>query len=313
MSAMRKEFFNGSSISPQESRSIYKESHDNLEKKQFDYPEFNKIKDKIQWDVFWDIVSEVAAKSGIKYSDLNRLGLNDIVGVKDFTEADGTKKVDNDVASYMSAVNKIRVEFEKLKEVSVDLESDEEVTVVFVLFHELLHSLSAIQLNVENITSGPFQVSKQDSHVGYHYNQSVIGAEKNKIIYKKQESKFNLLNEAVTENMAMDILVEYAQRTGDFSQAKIASFFSALKEKGHPYQDLVANLKKICEIVGAKNGVDSKTVWEAFVRGIFYKATIDNSEVKKMFAETFSPKFLDELASANDIKDFVAIVQKYSI
>ena len=83
MSELRKMYINQQEASIAQKSSMARGEFEEMQKYFYDYPELNKFKKDIQWDVFWSIVDEFARKSGIKPKNLNRLNPSTIVGIKD--------------------------------------------------------------------------------------------------------------------------------------------------------------------------------------------------------------------------------------
>lgn len=312
MPELRRMVFNDQEPKPDERMSMVGADLDKIKDFFYDYPELNKLKKEIQWDVFWKIVEETTAKSGINPADLNKLNQNTIVGIKDLvlpkTEGFGV------MGMYLPMLNGVAIDFDKIKRMATECSVNEKMIAINTIFHEYVHSLSKINISNKVITDGFNEVWDVSSQVGYGSAHTAAAFAGDKMVYKKETTKFTAVNEAVTEGMAFEIFKEYVQRTGDFFHQDMAYYTKNYYDSNkRTYNILIQNLKKICEMAGANAGVDSDVVWKGFVRGIFYGKTLENSDIKKWFAEAFSPTFLDELGSANDEATFSELMNKYHV
>lgn len=312
MSELRRMSINNQEANPNDKADIANTDLNQLKEFICDYPELNKLKKEIQWDVFWKIIDEIAAKSGINPKGLNKLNPNTIVGIKDLTHS----KLNHGelLGMYMPGLNAIAIDFDKIKLMAADQNVKEKILAITTIFHEYIHSISLVDVNIRQIEAGASEVTNTSIQTGYQSSQSTIARERNKTVYENENNKFSAVNEAITEGLAFDVFKEYAQRTGDFSHKDIADFNKNFYEsKKINYHILIQNLKKVCEIVGEKAGVGSSVVWNAFVRGVFHHGTLENSDAKKWFANAISPTFLSELGDCNDEIAFSKLMNKYNI
>jgi len=312
MPELRRMYINEQEASQSDKVDIASGDLDRLKDFFCDYPELNKLKKEIQWDVFWKIIDEIAVKSGINPTDLNKLNPNTIVGIKDL--ADSKLKQGELLGAYMMGLNAIIIDYDKIKLMAANQNVNEKLLAIITIFHEYIHSIALVIMSTKQMGAGSAEVTNTSTQTGYQSSQSIIARERNKTVFEKNDDKFSAVNEAITEGMAFDIFKEYAQRTGDFSHKDIADYNKNFHEPHKiNYNNLIQNLKKVCKIVGEKAGVQSNVVWNAFVRGVFYDKTLENSETKKWFASAFSPTFLDELGAANDGVEFFKLMNKYHV
>ena len=283
-----------------------------------DSPELNKLKKEIQWDVFWDIVDEIAFKSGIDPKSeknpkrINKLNPNAIQGIKDWTPPGFGPGY---VGFYMPTLNGIVFDYDKAKKNVSNFDVNSKLLIAQLLFHELLHAAAATNIHREVISSGPAVISRQEVHGAYSSHSSIKGLEKGKLKFENEDNRFSFLNEAITDRLAFDVAIEYSKRTGAFTNKEIEDFNKQfVNNDKRPYSVLVKYLKKMCDVVADKAGIGSGTaVWDAFVRGVFYVGNLNDPEVKKWFAGAFSPAFLDELGKAEKFEDFYQVMKKYNI
>lgn len=105
---------------------------------------------------------------------------------------------------------------------------------------------------------------------------------------------FNTLNEGVVEKLARLVTKEYLQDT-DWNKPYILRKLDSKGEENIYFEEV-----ELVDIMVAKiaksTGLSEKTVFESFVRGLVEGETFISKEVEELFAETFGPTFLEELA-----------------
>lgn len=277
-----------------------------------DYPELNKLKNSIEWDVFWKIVNEIAVKAGIDPKQLNVLNKNSIIGIDGFprTQEDNI----DTLGVYAPHLNAILINYDLIKKTAKDEKVSEDLTAIHSIFHELVHSFSNFQFTHKELTVGHDTVGAVSTNMGYYSSDVAVGIRRDQVVYSNGTKKFQLVNEAVTENLSNDIFSEYLQRTGSYSKNEIDTYQKTLNESEfYIYNELVRGLKKMCDMVGKKTGVQGNIVWQGFIRGIFYNKTLEDKTIKKWFADAFSPTFLDTLSELKEIEDFSTLMKAYGI
>ncbi|OGH89016.1 MAG: hypothetical protein A2537_01245 [Candidatus Magasanikbacteria bacterium RIFOXYD2_FULL_36_9] len=312
MPELRRIYFNQEPISQKYQTDMTKADMSNIQEYLCDYPELNKLKKDIQWDVVWKIIDEIAKKSGIDPKDLNKLYPNSIVGLKDFQ----LDKIDDDplLGVYLPKLNAIGIDFDKIKDNAKDTKVNEKLIAIMTIFHELVHSVAIVTLDSKEFQYGNANIVNQSVQTGYHSTEKVVDFEKGKTVFKKYTDRFFAVNEAITEEMAFELFKEYAQRTGDISKLDIDEFTKNIhRSDKFDLNFAIKCLKKMCDIVGIKAGVQGDVVWKGFVRGVFYDKTLEKSDVKKWFSDAFSPGFLEELAEIKISDDFAILMDKYKI
>lgn len=80
MSELRRIYVNGREASDKDRASLAHSAFRHVQERAVSYEDLEKIKKEVQWDVFWNIVNEIARKSGIEPNDINRVHQNMIVG-----------------------------------------------------------------------------------------------------------------------------------------------------------------------------------------------------------------------------------------
>lgn len=116
---------------------------------------------------------------------------------------------------------------------------------------------------------------------------------------------FLMLNEAVTEKIAREVLVEYLMRSHEFADSKEADIYSHKLKEVSPdfenysnYEPEVFVLESMIEKISKEMGIDETAIWEAFKRGYFEEgpSLFEDKEVARGFEEVFSKDFLDNLS-----------------
>jgi len=256
-----------------------------------DCPELNKLKNSIEWDVFWKIVNEIAVKAGIDPKELNVLGKNSIIGIEDIPFShDSNYDV---LGVYIHNLNAILINYNLIKEAAKKEKIPGDLIAIHSIFHELTHSFSRVQITHKELSVGPNIVGTSSTDIGYFSNDKVVAMHKDQIQYSNGTKKYELINEAITENLSNDIFNTYLQRTGSYSKNDIEAFQKKYNEsKTYVYNELVSGLKKMCDVVGEKTGVQGNIVWQGFVRGVFYHKTLEDETVKNGLPMPFHRLFL---------------------
>lgn len=309
---MRGMRFNGQKASPEEAYAFAKNDFVTMQEHFCNYPELKKLKNEIEWDVFWKIVKEISAKSGIDYKHLNKLGKDSILGINDISDL-GDEQYDV-TGAYLPNLNAVLIDYNVIKKYSTQYNVSEKMVAIDSIFHEFVHSLSNVKISEKQLSSNNDTVAIRSTDMGYFTEESTIASNRDKVVYQKESEKFRLVNEAVTQGIAKEIFDQYIQRTGSFSKKEIEDYHENYYDaKINIYNFFVNNLKKICDVVGEKAGVQGDVVWKGFVRGIFYHKPLEDATVKKWFANAFSETFLSELAYITSLEEFTQLIEKYKL
>lgn len=309
---MRGMRFNGQKASPEEAYEFAKNDFVTMQEHFCNYPELKKLKNEIEWDVFWKIVKEISAKSGIDHKHLNKLDKDSILGINDISDLGGEQY--DVTGAYLPNLNAVLIDYNVIKKYSAQYNISEKMMSLDSIFHEFVHSLSNVKISEKQLSSNNDTVAIKSTDMGYFTEESTIALNRDKVVYQKESEKFRLVNEAVTQGIAKEIFDQYIQRTGSFSKKEIEDYHENFYDaKINIYTFFVNNLKKICDVVGEKAGVQGDVVWKGFVRGIFYHKPLEDATVKKWFANAFSETFLSELAYITSLEEFTQLIEKYKL
>jgi len=295
--------------------------------------EFEKLKEQIDWDLLRKIFEEIAAKSGINKKDLNFIGPSQVVNCEEYAEEGDDKRMKIIGGLYRSIDNFLILNSNRIRKVSGEKLVDKKLMTLSVLIHEMCHAISfnahiiTDKFNNEFLTGesavvvdGAYRSSK-DSHITKFNKPPEI----------KHESFNDLLDEAITEKLAIEVFDRYINQTGLVSNEELGDYHRKYlkkiyreaddpKKKDDPnekipesqYSKLVKLMERLCQIVSIRIKVDPDIVWHGFVRGLFYKNTLSDPTIQQWFAEAFSPIFLDELKKVKDVDAFASLLEKYS-
>jgi len=314
MSELRSFTFNHGEVGDELKADLAKNAFDKIQESFFDYPELDKLKSEVEWDVFWKIVEEIAVKSGVDPKVLNRVSPKTITGIKDAKSHGISLEGESIAGLYNFSLNFIGIDYSTVKNDAERYGLNEKIHALLLIFHEYVHSFSAVTWNGQAMESGPFSVEVVETSLGYERIKNITTKTGSREEQLKPEKNFWYLNEAVTDGLAYDIFNEYAQRTGGFSKSDIDSYQKALiKSNISDYPYIVGSIKIMCGIVAKRVGVDRATVWNSLVRGIFDNGTIETDEMKKYFSETFDNKFLPRLSQIKKVEDMAGFISDYKI
>lgn len=173
------------------------------------------------------------------------------------------------------------------------------------VFRTLTHELSHVVSKFRQTDSGYTADKKREElyMTGYFTSKS-IG-------YTQVEKSFKLLNEAVIEKFAQQVVLEYLEREKDFLTKKEKEDYREwIKNKGYPYSDDVSLLDSLISSISKKITIPENDVWNAFIRGLFEENFLNDKEVQEAFSELYSEDFLKDLTNYKDQFSGVVIENK---
>lgn len=301
----------------------YKEARDKEEYSE----DFDRWMQSVDWSVVDKMVQEVVDKSGVQGIAVNNIWPGKIVNESDDPNSLGQFELNG---NYIGLNNSLIDKIAGVADIYVDILRTQ------VLFHEIGHAASKHENQVSYktfktmsdilkehffkefsifrhkttetlTTSGNYFVNEIKIHRNKEGKE--IGAEENNF--------YSFLNDAITEKQSVEMLREYAKRTGKFSDAQMADYEKKYlyNEEANPGVVYLVFLDAILEVLSASTDTDKQIVWNGFVRGQFSEKPFEDSGVQEMFASAFYQDFLKDLSrvetSEDALKLFLKAIEKF--
>lgn len=283
---------------------------------------FDRWMQGVDWGELDKMLQERVEKSGVKDKMINNIWPGRVINVEDDPNSFGEFEMNG---NYISLNNALLEDTAKRAEVDVDILRTQ------VLFHEVVHASSKHENHVsyksfktatdilrESLLEmfSIFRKKTDETLVSsgnYHTIKNIIHRDKfGKQVGEDKIDLFAFLDDAIVEKMSVEMLYEYAERTGKFSQEALKKFETNYLKNELANPGFIYNLfiDTIIEMLSVCNGVDKQVIWQGFVRGEFNEKPFDDSEVKKMFAEAFYPGFLNDLSIVQTNEDLSVLMKK---
>ncbi len=221
-----------------------------------------------------------AEKSGIDPSHMNFVPKGRITAVPLLIQGGRYEVVSNVI--YLSAVGS------NIPTVG----SERFITILLSVCHEEGHAVSRTELHGmrENIEGALNTEDNMEIRLGYAKDVGKSG---------KWKTFYELFDEGVTDKLAVEIAQEYVRQHPEFNKTPAAQRL----ERGNvemPYPQAMRFVDSFIGRMSREVGVPKKVVWQSIVRGKFEGVHFEDPELRSLFAEMFSPKFLDTVATASD-------------
>jgi len=316
-------------------------------------PELQETLEKIDFVKLRQLFLDIALRFGIYEDDLNFLDKKRIFGSA-VRSVDSYYDLENNIImitqdkaniSHYEARLKLKdntglVGDEKMLEVlnrekkaMIETYGSVDLSTLQTLVHEEVHAISKhickslYEQNVDKWTDVWLRVHQS----GYRRNN----------IYKKQlnaefypaplmESEkflkvFMVLNEAVVEKLAREIMLKYLENSG-WPREEASVFEETVKNKSKPlsYAREVYLLEAIIKKLSQKTKKSEESVWQIFIKGLLEGEKFDRPEERKIFEKNFSPNFLKELSNLStwpswhskrheSIEELKAFMERYKL
>lgn len=155
-----------------------------------------------------------------------------------------------------------------------------------------------------SITTG--QISKSQTGVNQQFKPRVpvehrysplIGDKEDRSKFDSRQI-FTLLNEAITEKLAREIIIEYLDQSQVEDEETENKFRQTLASANESlsYQEEIALLNGITERLAQNADISQDKVWKALIRAMFEGETFEDNEVRELFDQGFGPNFLLDLS-----------------
>ena len=246
-------------------------------------PKLAEILDKVDFDILRGILERHAIHSGVPKGQMNFVG-KDRIKHSASIFALGTYYLEENI------IGLERKDIEKKYE-GMDLA----LAIVLCLSHEEVHAASRIECH------GYYDELKEEEHRTRH----------REIGYWKEDT-FNAFNEAVTEKLGREVFEEYIRATAAVRGSELRSFLmqhsARKKSEEHQYkvpcQEEVEFLEYVIEEIHHATNLPEKTIWEAFIRGLFVGEKFQDKEIQAGFAEIFGEDFLKQMEGRYGLPKF---------
>jgi len=166
------------------------------------------------------------------------------------------------------------------------------------LVHEQVHAVS------KNIGRGFVEKNSKSGGGYFLYKQSGFWRvsdrrdEFKSPVYSEGYDIFPLLNEAVVEKLAREIVLKYLE-SSNWPKVEVAIYKNTLNhhpEKLGGYADQVSLIDSIIKKISSKSNVAEEDIWNFFKKGLFEGEKFEDPDKIKLFKETFGSEFLKQLA-----------------
>ena len=199
------------------------------------------------------------------------------------------------VAAYSPGKNLIFFPYDEIKSNAKELQIDPELYTTFVLCHEEAHATSKIVCRAFSEARSDYQ----ERQTGFAQS---IG----------EKTSFEILEEGVTQKLAMEIFLEYAKT--HFDLKRTADFMKKLKGAMQGAQEYGSEVKitdLLIRKISGKSGMPEDKVWYGFIRAKYEGERFEDEELQALLAEATTSDFLPKLkyAKHENIDDLIKDLQ----
>ncbi len=276
----------------------------------------------VDWSAVDNMVQELVDKSAVKDKTINNIWPGRVVNENDDANSFGQFEMNG---NYIGLNNELIENVAELAKVNVDIMRTQ------MLFHEVIHAASKHenQVSYKSFKSfydiiketllkdfSVFRKAKTETMVSsgnYHLNERKIHRDKDGGIIGDQENEFfSFFNDAVVEQKSVEMLKDYAKRTGKFTAAQLTEYENNYlkNEQANPGIVYLVFIDAITEILAAYSDVDKQVLWDGLVRGQFNEKPFEDKGVQEMFAGAFYLNFLQDLSKVETSEDSLRLVIK---
>lgn len=257
-----------------------------------EFEKFDKELEALDFDLLRTIFEEIALKCGVEKGTMNFVNKERMVsyGLMGCNAAYDPRKniIDIDYSYYIQIAKKLKI--------------DLSLAIVPAICHEEGHA-----------------AVRTECHGVIHDNpKAKIKSGFGQVEYAPFKHLFSLLDEGVNEKMSREIALEYLKRdyklaesTGEEQIKKLIEVIKKGDGDGMNYVEPVKFVGAIVEKIADKIGIQKDVVWKAFIRSRFEGENFEDPELRDMFAEVFSPDFLDKLATADTDKKLEELLKTF--
>jgi len=284
--------------------------------------QFDEWMQGVDWTELDKMVQEMVDKSGVKDKMVNNIWPGRVVNDQDDQNSMGEFEMNG---NYIGINNYV------IESAAADSDVDVDILRTQVLFHEVVHAAGKHENQVSYKSfKSMFDVFKEVflkefvvlskpttetmiSGGNYFTNKRKI--HRDKLGRKTGEEDYNFfefLDDAIAEKMSVDMLHDYAKRTGKFDTQALQKFDTNYLQNPNVNSGVVylQFMDMLLDVLSAFNNMDKQVVWQGFVRGAFNEKPFEDAGVKEMFAKAFYPNFLQDLSVVEGEEDLVELLKK---
>lgn len=284
---------------------------------------FDKWMQSVDWSVIDKMVQELVDKSAVKGKTINNIWPGRIVNENDDP---------NSIGGFEMNGNYIALNNEFIDRIAAAANVDADVMRTQMLFHEVVHAASKHENQVsyksyktlsdiiKEVFLKDFSVFRKASTEtlvssgNYVSFEQKIHRDKNGDTVEEEgpEEFFSFFDDAIVEKMSIEMLRDYAVRSGKFTKEQLAEYEEKYlqNEKLNPGIVYSIFMDAVVDVLATYNKVDKQTVWQAFKRGQFNEKPFEDEGVKEMFAGAFYPNFLKDLSETVTSEDALRLILK---
>ncbi|MBI2356152.1 MAG: hypothetical protein HYV13_03030 [Candidatus Doudnabacteria bacterium] len=247
-------------------------------------PEFLAYLGKVDFDLLRKLFFEIFKRIGMDETSFNFLGPERIVE-------------SNHGTTYSGIDNAIIIALKNLEATGRPTEQD----FAHVLIHEEVHATAKTicRGEIDPTWLADYFPNKVNSIPENQFRELRYGLSRLTLPKKSIHGRtrvFYLLNEGVTEKLAREIFEKYA----NVKDMDVKEHGKKVNDEKNPenyyYPIPVRFVEALVDRIAKETGLESKMVWESFVRAAYTGEDMENPELRQAFAETISDDFLSRLS-----------------
>ena len=249
-------------------------------------PEFEALLAKVDFVWIKSAFREILIKSSVDPERLNFVDPELIISDNSI----------EDVANHNVMTGAITVNLDRIKEATSN-KSDIGIlqSLIMVLLHEEVHAFS------RNKCFGYFEYDYEGKRKikiqsGYTRHEAVVKGREEII---DSSHSFELFDEGVTEKLSRELVVSYFGGHTDLGDVKAVRSFYEDDDKVKHYNLGVSLVEAMMAKIANESGVSGDMVWQSIIRGKIDGENLSDNDFKDLFAETFTEKFIEDLARAS--------------
>ncbi len=257
-------------------------------------PELQNVINTFDLNLLSDNLRVVAAKSGVNPETLHVVPIEHIVGLAD----DGKYSA---AGTYSPAGNIITLNRKTLEHNNESEGLSFLAGAIRTIIHEQVHAAS---FTLVDERYNP-ETGKPQAQIHSGYSRTITNYKEG-----KPKSFFELFEEGVTDKLAIEQTLRYAQTHPEILTAQDKVILSKIVPPPGPYTEAMLLVSYLAFFMSQEAGVSSETIWHAIVAGKINGDGLFEPEVKEWFDKNISPDFLLKLEQEENEEGIESLIDE---